>query len=60
MFGYYYNKSLRRLIVGFGTLFSNIYVSHDNESGPNTALRVPVTYSSQEKFIQRLFRADKF
>jgi len=54
MFGYYYNKSLRRLIVGFGTLFSNIYVSHDNESGPNTTLRVPVTYSSQEKFIQRL------
>lgn len=54
MFGYYYNKSLRRLIVGFGTLFSNIYVSHDNETGPNTSLRVPVTYSSQEKFIQRL------
>jgi hypothetical protein len=54
MFGYYYNKSLRRLIVGFGTLFSNIYVSHDNDGGPNTTLRVPVTYSSQEKFIQRL------
>jgi len=54
MFGYYYNQSLRKLIVGFGTLFSDIYVSHENETGPNTSLRVPITYSSQEKFIQRL------
>ena len=55
MFGYYYNKSLRRLVVGFGTLFNNIYVSHDNSgSDPNTTLRVPITYASQEKFIQRL------
>jgi hypothetical protein len=54
MFGYYYNKSLRKLVVGFGTLFSNLYVSHKNASGPNTDLRVPVTYASQEKFIQRL------
>jgi len=55
MFGYYYNKSLRKLVVGFGTLFNNIYVSHDNAgSDPNTTLRVPITYASQEKFIQRL------
>lgn len=54
MFGYYYNKSLRRLVVGFGTLFNNIYVSHDNYTGADTNLRVPITYASQEKFIQRL------
>lgn len=54
MFGYYYNKSLRKLVVGFGTLFNNIYVSHDNSEGANTTLRVPITYASQEKFIQRL------
>jgi hypothetical protein len=54
MFGYYYNKSLRKLVVGFGTLFNNIYVSHENETDPNTTLRVPITYASQEKFIQRL------
>lgn len=54
MFGYYYNKSLRKLVVGFGTLFNNIYVSHDNAEGANTTLRVPITYASQEKFIQRL------
>lgn len=54
MFGYYYNKSLRKLVVGFGTLFNNIYVAHQNASGPKTTLRVPITYASQEKFIQRL------
>lgn len=54
MFGYYYNKSLRKLIVGFGTLFSNIYVHHENGDGDPTKIQVPITYSSQEKFIQRL------
>jgi hypothetical protein len=54
MFGYYYNKSLRKLIVGFGTLFSNIIVHHENGTGPTTKIQVPITYSSQEKFIQRL------
>lgn len=54
MFGYYYNKGLRRLIVGFGSLFSNIEVVHDNATGADTRLQVPLTYASQEKFIQRL------
>lgn len=54
MFGYYYNKSLRKLIVGFGSLFSNIYVQHENADGNPTSLQVPITYASQEKFIQRL------
>lgn len=57
MFGYYYNKSLRKLVVGFGTLFSQIYVHHENgENGTEepTKIQVPITYASQEKFIQRL------
>lgn len=57
MFGYYYNKSLRKLVIGFGTLFSEIYVHHENGengSGEPTKIQVPITYASQEKFIQRL------
>lgn len=54
MFEYYYNKNLRKLVVGFGTLFSNIYVSHVDPAGGSKTLEVPVTYASQEKFIQRL------
>lgn len=54
MFGYYYNKSLRRIVVGFGSLFSNIIVYHENNTGTETKIQVPLTYASQEKFIQRL------
>lgn len=56
MFNQFYNKSLRKLVVGFGTLFNNIYVSHANPDNINSPLdiRVPITYAPQEKFIRRL------
>jgi hypothetical protein len=57
MFGYYYNQNLRKLIVGFGSLFSNIDVAHkDPDTGVDTKIRVPVHYAPQEKFIQRLLQ----
>jgi hypothetical protein len=56
MFEYYNNKSLRKLVVGFGSLFNNIDVQHENPDNPNAPLeiRVPITYAPQEKFIRRL------
>ena len=52
---YFYNKSLRKLVVGFGSLFSNIYVEHPNQNDEvNTQILVPITYAPQEKFIRRL------
>lgn len=56
MFDYYYNKSLRRLVVGFGTLFNSIYVEHPNPDNIATPIKikVPITYAPQEKFIRRL------
>ena len=57
MFGYYYNKNLRKLVVGFGALFNNIEVSHvDPSTGSPFNIRVPVRYAPQEKFIQRLLQ----
>jgi hypothetical protein len=56
MFTQFYNKSLRKLVVGFGSLFNNLYVSHanpDNIASPLN-IRVPITYAPQEKFIRRL------
>lgn len=54
MFGYYNNGNLRKLVVAFGSLFSNIYVTHDDPAGgPDIEIRVPITYAPQEKFIQR-------
>ena len=56
MFSQFYNKSLRKLVVGFGALFNNIYVNHENPDDLNNPLniRVPITYAPQEKFIRRL------
>lgn len=56
MFNYFYNQNLRKLVVGFGSLFSNIDVQHVNPDDSNTPLtiRVPITYAPQEKFIRRL------
>ena len=54
MFGYYSNNNLRKLVVGFGSLFNDIHVGHKNPDGGNDLdIRVPITYASQEKFIQR-------
>lgn len=56
MFNYFYNQNLRKLVVGFGSLFSNIDVQHTNPDDSVTpfTLRVPITYAPQEKFIRRL------
>jgi hypothetical protein len=56
MFDYFYNKSLRKLVVGFGSLFNSIYVDHANPDNPSSPIkiRVPITYAPQEKFIRRL------
>jgi hypothetical protein len=56
MFNYFYNQNLRKLVVGFGSLFSNIDVQHANPDDSNNpfTIRVPITYAPQEKFIRRL------
>jgi hypothetical protein len=55
MFDYHYNANLRKLIVGFGSLFSNILIKHTDPTTQNdVTIRVPIHYSPQEKFIQRL------
>jgi hypothetical protein len=57
MFGYFYNENLRKLVVGFGSLFSNIEVAHiDPDTSTSFNIRVPIHYSPQEKFIQRLLQ----
>lgn len=56
MFTQFYNQSLRKLVVAFGSLFNNIEIQHvnpENTSSPSI-IRVPITYAPQEKFVRRL------
>ena len=55
MFKYFHNEALRKLVVGFGSLFNDIYVGKYDSDGELTEKnRVPITYSPKEKFIRRI------
>jgi hypothetical protein len=46
---------LRKLVVGFGNLFNDVYVGKFDDSGEIVEKnRVPITYSPKEKFIRRI------
>jgi len=54
MFDYYYNRSLRKLVIAFGSLFDELYVErYDSTDTSQAKLRVPISYGSKEKFIRR-------
>ena len=55
MFGHFYNNSVRKLVVGFGTLFNEIDVKRYNaDDTVKESLRVPLGYGPKEKFLVRL------
>ena len=56
MFGdYFYNESLRKIIVAFGTLFNNVQVRRKDSNGNAVqSIKVPLSYGPKEKFLVRL------
>lgn len=53
---FYYNKSLRRIVVLFGTLFNGYTIQKTDES----LIEVPLAYSSKKKwYVQLTQNADK-
>jgi hypothetical protein len=56
MFGkYFYNESLRRMTIAFGSIFNNIQVKRTDTSGNVVqSIRVPLAYAPKEKFLVRL------
>ena len=53
MFGEpFYHSTLRKTVIGFGSLFDNLYVVRTQDNNP-VKIKVPIQYSSKEKFIQR-------
>lgn len=56
MFGdYFYNESLRKMTVAFGTLFNNIMIESKSSTGSITKkILVPLAYAPKEKFLTRL------
>ncbi len=56
MFGqYFYNESLRKTIIAFGSLFNDIHIMRKDSSGKEVqSMKVPLAYGPKQKFITRL------
>jgi hypothetical protein len=55
MFTQFYNESIRKLIIGFGSLFNDINVERkDSDGNIKESIRVPLAYGPKEKFIRRI------
>ena len=51
----YYNKSIKKLVIAFGTLFNQLYIErYDVNDNVSNKIRVPLTYGPKEKFVRRL------
>lgn len=51
----YYNESIRKIVLAFGSMFESVYVIRTNTDGSEKErIRVGLSYGSKEKFIWRL------
>jgi hypothetical protein len=48
----FYYSTIRKIVIGFGSLFDNLYVVRTQDNNP-IKIKIPILYSSKEKFIQR-------
>lgn len=53
MFSSFYNGTIRRMVVAFGSLFNEIYIDKAESSGTKKFL-VPISYAPKEKYKVRL------
>ena len=52
---YFYHEILRKTIIGFGTLFNDINIRHDDRSRDTLSeTKVPLIYGPKQKFLARL------
>jgi hypothetical protein len=52
---HFYNESIRKTIVGFGTLFNNIELRRKNKENQLVqTIKVPLAYGPREKFLARI------
>ena len=50
----FYNESIKKTIVGFGTLFNNINIERADSSGNKETVKIPLAYASRSRMVQIL------
>ena len=52
---YFYNETIRKTIIAFGSLFNDVYIERKDSAGVAIqTLKVPLAYGPKQKFIIRL------
>ena len=52
---YYYHEIVRKTIIGFGTLFNNIFIKHENiDDTTLDETKVGLAYGPQQKFFSKI------
>jgi hypothetical protein len=60
MFRYYYHGSIRKLVVAFGSLFNEIYISRkEADDTEQKKIKVPISYGPKEKFVRKIKELDE-
>lgn len=60
MFVPYYHGSIRKLVVAFGSLFNEIYISRKDSDGvEQKKIKVPISYGPKEKFVRKIRELDE-
>jgi hypothetical protein len=59
---HFYNRTIRKVVVAFGTLFNDIYLQRYNKSGATSyeKFKVPLSYGSKEKYITKITQDPTF
>jgi len=53
---HFYNRTIRKIVVAFGSMFNDIVIVRQNKAGTvdYEQQKVPLSYSPKEKYIQRM------
>ena len=52
---YFYHEIMRKTVISFGTVFNNIHVRHQDNTGKDIGeLKVPISYGPRQKFLARI------
>ena len=52
---YFYHEIIRKTVISFGTLFNDIHVRHQDNTGKDISqIKVPISYGPKQKFLARI------
>lgn len=53
---HFYNRTIRKIVVAFGTIFNEIFIVRYNKAGTQAfeKIKVPLSYGAKEKYLTRI------